>query len=86
MKRHSDGMDVVVNTCYAIHFLSMTANNVSWMGAYGACEAVTTALINHYDKSPDAAKNACNAIGSLFKEFQALTYLAYHWQSIICIT
>jgi len=65
LKRHSDGMDVVVNTCYAIHFLSMTANNVSWMGAYGACEAVTNALISHHDKSPEAAKNACNAIGSL---------------------
>jgi hypothetical protein len=63
LKRHSENVDVVVNTCYAIHFLSMTENNVSWMGAYGACEAVTNALKKHADQSPEVAKNACNAIG-----------------------
>lgn len=42
LKRHGANEDVVYNTCYAIHFLCMTQNNVSWMGAYGGCEAVTT--------------------------------------------
>lgn len=66
LKRHNETVDVVVNTCFAIHFLSMTENNVSWMGAYGACEAVTNALKKHAEKSPEIAKNACNAIGQIY--------------------
>ena len=44
---------VVIPSCYAIHYLCFTPNNVSWMGANGACEAVTHALNRHirYDYS-----------------------------------
>lgn len=74
LKRHSEVLEVVVNTCFAIHYLSATPNNVSWMGAYGACEAVTNALIKHAGKSQEVAKNGCNAIGTVFSYYYTSIY------------
>ena len=47
LKRHDESIEVVVQACYAIHFLCFAQNNISWMGANGACEAVTQALTKH---------------------------------------
>ena len=47
LRRHDDDDNVVFKTCHAIHYLTMTENNVSWMGANGGCEAITKALIKH---------------------------------------
>ena len=47
LKRHDHSVEVVVQACYAIHFLCFAQNNISWMGANGACEAVAQALQKH---------------------------------------
>jgi hypothetical protein len=35
LRRHDDVPDVVVQACYAIHFLCFSQNNIAWMGANG---------------------------------------------------
>jgi hypothetical protein len=70
LKRHINAVDVAYNSCYAIHFLcNGFQNSVSWMGANGACEAVTSALEKHSETSLEVARFASNALGSLaFKD------------------
>ena len=66
---HDDEIEVVVNACYAIHFLSLTQNNVGWIGANGGCEAVTNSLIKHTPSDIQAKQYAARALGSLaFKD------------------
>lgn len=65
LRRHDDSVDVVEQSCYALHYLAMTQNNVGWMGANGGCEAVNSALAKHMKDNPSVTRNACRAVGSL---------------------
>ena len=65
LKRHDNDIAVVSNACYAIHFLCSTENINSWMGANGACEAVTNALIKHRNSSVVVTIAASRALGTL---------------------
>ena len=69
LKRHDESIEVVVQACYAIHFLCFAQNNISWMGANGACEAVTQALQKHIQDDIMTTQSTSRAIGSLaFKD------------------
>ena len=69
MKRHDESIEVVVQACYAIHFLCFAQNNISWMGANGACEAVAQALQKHIQDDIMTTQSTARAIGSLaFKD------------------
>ncbi len=48
VKRHDDDENVVINACFAVHHLSYTTNNISWMGANGGCEVSTYFLFLLY--------------------------------------
>jgi hypothetical protein len=65
LRRHDDSVDVVEQSCYYLHYLAMTQNNVGWMGANGGCEAVNSALSKHMKDNPAVTRNACRAVGSL---------------------
>ena len=55
---------------------SFLQNNISWMGANGACEAVTQALTKHIHDDISTTQSTARAIGSLaFKVHRCTCYL-----------
>ena len=52
LRRHDDVPDVVVQACYAIHFLCFSQNNIAWMGANGRKPSPTQPLFSILSSDP----------------------------------